>query len=124
MVAPATPSAIPTDAPTTMRGKPDLLDDELLGAGELAGVEADEREDDGCDVADGDVDGAEAEGDERAGEDEQAEHGAAHRQAGVHPRLTISLKRGNALPLETKMTSSSSPLEVGASNGCGHAPRA
>ena len=70
--------------------------------GELAGVEADEREDDGRDVADGDVDGAEAEGDERAGEDEQAEHGAAHREAGVHSRLTISLKRGNALSTETK----------------------
>ena len=47
-------------------GQADLLDDELLGAGELAGVEADEGEDDGRDVADGDVDGAEAEGDERA----------------------------------------------------------
>ena len=45
-------------------------------------------------MAEGDVDGAEAEGDERTGEDEQAEHGAAHREAGVHPRLTISLKRG------------------------------
>ena len=106
-----------------MRGKPDLLDDELLGAGELAGVEADEREDDGRDVANGDVDGPQAEGDQRAGEDEQAEHGAAHRQPGVHSRLTISLKRGS-LAARNKMTSSSSPLEVGASNGCGHAPRA
>ena len=75
-------------------GQADLLDDELLGAGELAGVEADEGEDDGGDVADGDVDGAEAEGDQRAGEDDQAEHGAAHREAGVHSRLTIALKRG------------------------------
>ena len=77
-----------------MRGKSDLLDDELLGAGELAGVEADERQHDGCDVANGDVDGPKAEGDQRAGEDEQAEHGATHRQPSVHPGLTISLKRG------------------------------
>ena len=42
----------------------------------------------------GDVDGAKAEGDQRAEEDEQAEHGPAHRQPGIHARLTVSLKRG------------------------------